>query len=301
MSRELLQALDALAHAERNPALQAKIRAHLAHLAQPQAEPVDRLTATAPREIWLQVSDEPRDAEDGFPADIEGITWCATSVLSEEVRYVREDLAHPAAPVPAVPDQRVSTTYNMPPVALNYAQAVQLMAMYADDAECEITLSRGDGHSGPGVYAWYSEYPEEGGQLLDPDEKVAPHMPAAPAPVPVPVPPGYVLVPVEPHDDMLIAGQEAWAVIKPRRNAIEDCKEADAVYRAMIAAAPPPVALTPRELELIDGMIEVQFYHASQCDGIANRKMADKQKGWDMERVELLRKLAHGIAPGAKE
>ena len=55
--------------------------------------------------------------------------------------------------------------------------------------------------------------------------------------------------------------------------------------------------LTPREVELIDGMIEVQLRHAAQCDGIANRTMAEKQKSWDMERVELLRKLkaAHGI------
>lgn len=38
-------------------------------------------------------------------------------------------------------------------------------------------------------------------------------------------------------------------------------------------------------------MIAVQLHHAAQCDAIANRKMADLQKGWDMERVELLRKL----------
>ena len=49
--------------------------------------------------------------------------------------------------------------------------------------------------------------------------------------------------------------------------------------------------LTAREIELLDGMIEVQLDHAAQCDNIANRVMAEKQKGWDMERVELLRKL----------
>jgi hypothetical protein len=54
--------------------------------------------------------------------------------------------------------------------------------------------------------------------------------------------------------------------------------------------------ITPRELELIDGMIAVQLDHAERCDRIANRVMADKQKGWDMERVELLRKIkdTHG-------
>jgi hypothetical protein len=52
-----------------------------------------------------------------------------------------------------------------------------------------------------------------------------------------------------------------------------------------------PVAWTDRELQLIDGMIEVQLRHAAQCDGIANRPMAERQKGWDMERVALLQKI----------
>ena len=58
--------------------------------------------------------------------------------------------------------------------------------------------------------------------------------------------------------------------------------------------------LTEREIELIDGMIEVQRDHAKRCDNIANRTMADKQKGWDMERVDLLLKLkaAHNIKEG---
>ena len=58
--------------------------------------------------------------------------------------------------------------------------------------------------------------------------------------------------------------------------------------------------LTQREIELIDGMIEVQRDHAKRCDNIANRTMADKQQGWDMERVNLLLKLkaAHGIKEG---
>jgi hypothetical protein len=38
-------------------------------------------------------------------------------------------------------------------------------------------------------------------------------------------------------------------------------------------------------------MIEVQLHHAAQCDAIANRPMAERQKGWDMERVALLRKI----------
>jgi len=54
--------------------------------------------------------------------------------------------------------------------------------------------------------------------------------------------------------------------------------------------------LTPREIELIDGMIEVQRHHANQCDTMAarpggNKVMAEKQKAWDMERIALLEKL----------
>lgn len=45
-----------------------------------------------------------------------------------------------------------------------------------------------------------------------------------------------------------------------------------------------------RELELFDGMIEVQKTHAETCDRIPNRVMAEKQKGWDLERVALLEK-----------
>lgn len=49
--------------------------------------------------------------------------------------------------------------------------------------------------------------------------------------------------------------------------------------------------LNEREHELIDGMIEVQLHHSIQCDGMGNRSMAEKQKGWNMERVALLEKI----------
>lgn len=68
------------------------------------------------------------------------------------------------------------------------------------------------------------------------------------------------------------------------------------IASALCAPQPAPqpaqqMAWTPRELELIDEMIENYQSHANQCDGIANRRMAEKQKGWDMERVALLRKV----------
>jgi hypothetical protein len=54
--------------------------------------------------------------------------------------------------------------------------------------------------------------------------------------------------------------------------------------------------LSDREIELIDGMIGVQLYHAEQCQAMIDRPggnvvMAKQQLGWDMERVELLRKI----------
>lgn len=54
--------------------------------------------------------------------------------------------------------------------------------------------------------------------------------------------------------------------------------------------------LSAREIELINGMIEVQLHHAKQCQDMIDRPggnavMATKQLGWDMERVELLRKI----------
>jgi len=49
--------------------------------------------------------------------------------------------------------------------------------------------------------------------------------------------------------------------------------------------------LSKREVELLEGMLDVQLNHAMRCDLIKNRKMADKQMGWDMERVALLNRI----------
>ncbi len=116
-----------------------------------------RVENGSPDVVTLSRVEQPAPVPDLIPQD-------ALFVCEQMGANVTRVRAESAAPVPAL--------------TLNYAQAVQLMAMYADDAECEITLSHGDGHAGKGVYAWYSEHPEEGGELLDPNEKVAPHVPA---------------------------------------------------------------------------------------------------------------------------
>jgi hypothetical protein len=54
--------------------------------------------------------------------------------------------------------------------------------------------------------------------------------------------------------------------------------------------------LTEREIELIDGMIEVQQRHADQClrmmdDPHGNATMAVRQLEWDTERINLLKRI----------
>ena len=52
------------------------------------------LQATAPRKIWLQISDDAEHHAEPFPREAE-ITWCEDSVTACQVGYVREDLAQP--------------------------------------------------------------------------------------------------------------------------------------------------------------------------------------------------------------
>lgn len=89
--------------------------------------------------------------------------------------------------------------------------------------------------------------------------------------------------------------ENGWQDGNPRLRLISKLYTTPQPTQAQVWAVP----LTDREIELIDGMIQVQLDHASRCDAIANRAMADKQKGWDMERVALLQKFkAHGIKGG---
>ena len=49
-------------------------------------------------------------------------------------------------------------------------QAKELISLFGEDEECEITVvevgSDEQSHSGPGLYAYYSEYPDEGSMFL---------------------------------------------------------------------------------------------------------------------------------------
>lgn len=53
--------------------------------------------------------------------------------------------------------------------------------------------------------------------------------------------------------------------------------------------------LTDDEQALLEGLIDYWADHVQRCDAIANRRMAEWQKGQDLARVELLKKL-RGIA-----
>lgn len=64
----------------------------------------------------------------------------------------------------------------------------------------------------------------------------------------------YGVFPLEPDDDMLIAGQEAWAILDRQHAAIDDCPHAAAVWKAMTATAPTQVSLADHIQALADKM-----------------------------------------------
>lgn len=55
-----------------------------------------------------------------------------------------------------------------PLVVLTGAQIAALAELAADEPSTEIAIGWADaeGHSGPGLYAWYAEYPDEGAVAL---------------------------------------------------------------------------------------------------------------------------------------
>lgn len=56
-------------------------------------------------------------------------------------------------------------------VTLNLNQAMQLLRMFGGE-DAEISVKEMAGHSGPGLYAYFSEYPEEGVEKLDAERGV---------------------------------------------------------------------------------------------------------------------------------
>lgn len=135
------------------------------------------------------------------------------------------------AALAATPAQAVASS-----ITIDFKQAAELLEMFGGEP-AEITLMTGDGHSGDGLYALYTEIPEEGANFLGASdneaEPAAPAQEAAPALEAPAAPAGWKLVPVQDTPSMWTAGGEA----------IKSCggHERDAAslaYKAMLAAAP---------------------------------------------------------------
>ena len=50
---------------------------------------MNKVTETAPKRIWIQISDEVEHCDEPFPEPNDDLTWCQNSVLDCEVEYVR--------------------------------------------------------------------------------------------------------------------------------------------------------------------------------------------------------------------
>ena len=101
--------------------------------------PVDELTRTAPKTIWLQISDDDCDREKPYPKG-EEVSWCEDRVMEVEVKYVRADLANP--PRPADAGKEVDRSYTV-------KETVALTADYHD--RLKTALSRNTPELIPGV------------------------------------------------------------------------------------------------------------------------------------------------------
>ena len=94
----------------------------------------------------------------------------------DDARFILRKLHEQIKDALAQPEQERKKT-----ITLTHAQASELMMMFSDaDADTEITLIDGSGHSGKGIYAYYTELPEEGAEILDAIE-----LPAQPEQEPV--------------------------------------------------------------------------------------------------------------------
>jgi len=69
-----------------------RIDAALADQLPDPAVTVTETIRTAPERIWLQVGDQTHYHSEPFPSDTSEVSWCADSVMSCEVPYVRADL-----------------------------------------------------------------------------------------------------------------------------------------------------------------------------------------------------------------
>ena len=102
----------------------------------------------------------------------------------------------------------------------------------------------------------------------------------------------YGLFPIEPDDNMLVAGQEAWCVMVQNKEAIDDCKHAEAVWKAMTATAPAKsmtsVAQRIQELVELHGTVRDVANHLG-VNAIYLQRLANDSKASPSE--DVLKKL----------
>lgn len=102
----------------------------------------------------------------------------------------------------------------------------------------------------------------------------------------------YGLFPVEPDDDMLVAGQEALCVLKQEGTAIDDCQHAETVWKAMTAAAPTKsmtsVAQRIQELAEVHGSVKDVANYLG-VNGVYLQRLANDSKTSPSE--DVLKKL----------
>jgi hypothetical protein len=96
------------------------------------------------------------------------------------------------------------------------------------------------------------------------------------------------LVPEHPTDDMLIAGQEAWAKARHKipKSAIADCDEAQAVYLAMLSASPTPASPAALSQDELRNALFEEF------GSVATQKVMTI-----VERLRICAGIAHGAYP----
>ncbi|MDH0334502.1 hypothetical protein [Metapseudomonas otitidis] len=113
------------------------------------------------------------------------------------------------------------------------------------DQEVVISTGGAECHSGPGLYCWLDEYPEEGAIKLDGTSPAALSAPPAAG-----VPDGWKLVPMEPTPAMLAAFVEA------------DGKAVKG-YKTMLATAPTPPASEQQRAVVMPERAEEEDHSAS--------------------------------------
>lgn len=120
------------------------------------------------------------------------------------------------------------------------------------DQEVVISTGGAECHSGPGLYCWLDEYPEEGAIKLDGTSPAALSAPPAAG-----VPDGWKLVPMEPTPAMLAAFVEA------------DGKAVKG-YKAMLATAPtPPASEQQRAVVIPDEALTLLSRAQSEIESLA--------------------------------